>query len=123
MDLGLKGKVAVVLAASSGIGRGIAMVLAQEGCSLAICARDFLRLNTVAESIRSSTKTEVFAQQCDVSNSVSLDDFFDSVLNTGDLAFSISCQLKDLPLTVIIPSKSFAVEVSSMETFALRSVD
>ena len=33
MDLGLKGRVAVVLAASSGIGRGIAAVLAQEGCN------------------------------------------------------------------------------------------
>jgi 3-oxoacyl-[acyl-carrier protein] reductase len=81
MDLGLKGKVAVVLAASSGIGRGIATVLAQEGCSLAICARDSSRLNTVAEEIRSSTKADVFAHQCDVSNSASLDGFFDSVIN------------------------------------------
>ena len=81
MDLGLKGKVAVVLAASSGIGRGIATVLAQEGCSLAICARDSSRLNIVAEAIRSSTKADVFAQQCDVSISASLDGFFDSVLN------------------------------------------
>ena len=81
MDLGLKGRVAVVLAASSGIGRGIATVLAQEGCSLAICARDSSRLNTVAEAIRSSTKVDVFAQQCDVSNSASIDGFFDSVLN------------------------------------------
>lgn len=80
MDLGLKGKVAVVLAASSGIGRGIAMVLAQEGCNLAICARDPLRLNTVAEEIRSSTRANILAEHCDVASAVSLDGFFASVL-------------------------------------------
>ena len=82
MDLGLKGKVAVVLAASSGIGRGIAMVLAQEGCNLAICARDSSRLNIVADEIRTSTKVDVLAELCDVASAVSMDTFFDSVLKT-----------------------------------------
>ena len=39
MDLGLKGKVALVTGASRGIGRSIAGALAHEGCSLVICAR------------------------------------------------------------------------------------
>ena len=79
MDLGLKGRVAVVLAASSGIGRGIATVLAQEGCNLAICARDKSRLDLVAEEIRSATGVQVFAETADVSDAGSLDGFFDQV--------------------------------------------
>lgn len=39
MDLGLKGKKAVLAGASKGIGRATAEVLAQEGCDVAICAR------------------------------------------------------------------------------------
>ena len=50
MDLGLKKKVALVTAASKGIGKAIAMALAAEGCEISICSRtkeDLL--NTVAE--------------------------------------------------------------------------
>ncbi len=39
MDLGLKGKKAVVTGATRGIGRAIADLLADEGCDVAICAR------------------------------------------------------------------------------------
>jgi len=40
MDLGLKGKAAVVTGGSRGIGRAIAELLADEGCDVAICARN-----------------------------------------------------------------------------------
>lgn len=39
MDLGIDGKVALVTAASKGLGRGAALALAREGCEVAICAR------------------------------------------------------------------------------------
>lgn len=39
MDLGLRGKVAMVTGASRGLGRAIALALAQEGARLSICAR------------------------------------------------------------------------------------
>ena len=39
MDLGLKGKTALVPASSKGIGYGVAKVLAMEGCRVAIASR------------------------------------------------------------------------------------
>ena len=39
MDLGLKGKAALVTGASEGIGKAIAWKLAQEGVRVAVCAR------------------------------------------------------------------------------------
>lgn len=81
MNLGLKDKTAVVLAASSGIGQGIATVLAQEGCNIAICAREKSRLDLVANEIRSATSAKVFAKEADVADVISLDKFFDQVLS------------------------------------------
>jgi 3-oxoacyl-[acyl-carrier protein] reductase len=52
MDLGLSHKVALVTAASRGIGKGIAEVLAGEGAELAICARGESDLTSCAEELR-----------------------------------------------------------------------
>jgi 3-oxoacyl-[acyl-carrier protein] reductase len=50
MDLGLKGKKAIVTGGTRGIGRAIAMLLAAEGCDVAICARNREALDrTVAQ--------------------------------------------------------------------------
>ena len=40
MDLGIKGQIALVTAASRGLGRGCAEQLAAEKCRVAICSRD-----------------------------------------------------------------------------------
>jgi 3-oxoacyl-[acyl-carrier protein] reductase len=51
MDLGIDGKVALVTAASKGLGRGTAAALAAEGCRVAICARDPERLAATATEL------------------------------------------------------------------------
>jgi 3-oxoacyl-[acyl-carrier protein] reductase len=52
MDLGLAGKRALVTGSSSGIGSGIARMLAAEGCAVVIHGRDRDRATQVAEVIR-----------------------------------------------------------------------
>src|SRR5256885_1747827 len=52
MDLGLKGRVALVAAASGGIGYASALELAREGARVLICSRDEGRIREAAEKIR-----------------------------------------------------------------------
>jgi 3-oxoacyl-[acyl-carrier protein] reductase len=68
MDLDLAGKRALVAAASRGLGKAIALRLAEEGASLAICARDAERLEKAAEEIRQRTGAEVLAVPTDLTD-------------------------------------------------------
>ena len=52
MDLGIKGKIALVCAAAGGLGLATAKQLAMEGCHVAICDKDESRLEAASESIR-----------------------------------------------------------------------
>src|SRR3989475_532152 len=66
VDLGIRGKVALVAAASQGLGRATAMAFAREGCKVAICARNAGPLNAAAKAIRTETNAEVVAIPADV---------------------------------------------------------
>ena len=66
MDLGLRGRVAIVTGSSKGIGKAIALGLAEEGARVVICARKRQQLEEAREEIQSSTGSEVLALQADL---------------------------------------------------------
>jgi 3-oxoacyl-[acyl-carrier protein] reductase len=66
MDLGLKNKVAIVLAASKGLGRASAAALAAEGAAVAIGARNTQVLEETAGHIQGETGSRVLAVPTDV---------------------------------------------------------
>ena len=67
MDLGLRGKIALVAAASRGLGRAIAEELGAEGASLVMCARGKEALGEAVESVRAATGAQVLGVAADVS--------------------------------------------------------
>ncbi len=52
MDLGLKGKCALITGASKGLGRAIAEELAKEGANISLCARGKEDLEATAQALR-----------------------------------------------------------------------
>src|SRR5215472_1465131 len=68
MDLGLKHRVAIVAASSTGLGKAVALGLAREGAKLALCARTAQTLDETASEIRGATGVDVFARATDVTS-------------------------------------------------------
>ena len=66
MDLGLEGKVALVMAASKGLGRAVATELAREGASVVISSRDEETLARTATEIAEETGAEVEPRAADI---------------------------------------------------------
>src|SRR2546423_4030305 len=73
MDLGVRGKVALVSASSKGLGRAIAEELAAEGANLVVCARGEDALRQTADSIRKSHGVTVVEVAADVSAQAGID--------------------------------------------------
>jgi 3-oxoacyl-[acyl-carrier protein] reductase len=66
MDLGIKGRNALVCAASKGLGKGCALALAQDGVNLVITARGKEALEATAEEIRKATGVKVVTVAGDI---------------------------------------------------------
>jgi len=79
VELGLRGKVAVVTGGTEGIGRATALRLAREGAKVAICARRQQPLDETAEEIRKAG-AEVLAVAADVSKAADIERFMKSVI-------------------------------------------
>jgi 3-oxoacyl-[acyl-carrier protein] reductase len=73
MDLGLRGKAAIVTAASKGMGKACALGLASEGARVAMCARTEADLAAAAAEVRAKTGGEVLAVPADVTRAADVE--------------------------------------------------
>jgi len=83
MDLGLRGKVAVVSGGSVGIGLAVAHALAEEGVNLLLCARNEARVTERAREIERKHGVRAVPVAADVSDAKAVQ----SVLDTTEAAF------------------------------------
>ena len=83
MDLGLKGLRALVSGGTKGIGRAVAGLLADEGASVAICARDEGEVEATAEDLQAGG-VSVFGQALDVSDGPGLKSWVESAASALD---------------------------------------
>ncbi len=80
MDLGLKGRIAVVTGGTSGIGLACVEVLLQEGADVAFCGRNEERLAKVAEDFaKRHGAVRILAKTCDVTKPQEVAAFADAV--------------------------------------------
>jgi 3-oxoacyl-[acyl-carrier protein] reductase len=79
VDLGIKGKTALVLGASSGIGEAIAMGLAAEGVRLVVAARRRDMLDDVASRALGAGAQDAGAVELDITDDASIDHLLDAV--------------------------------------------
>jgi 3-oxoacyl-[acyl-carrier protein] reductase len=69
MDLGLNNKIAIVTAASQGLGKASAIALGNEGVKLVICSRDKNKINKSEKDIKEATDTDVMSFVTDLNSS------------------------------------------------------
>ena len=80
MNLGLKGKTALVTASSKGIGKAVAEELAAEGCNVAICSRTKDDLENAADDIKRKYGVDISWSVCDLNKSADIENTFNVVL-------------------------------------------
>ncbi|HES59092.1 MAG: SDR family oxidoreductase [Calditrichaceae bacterium] len=81
MDLNLTNKVAVVFAASKGLGKAAALYLAAEGCKVAICSRNEHNLKQAQAELQKSSGSEVLTHVVDVGKKSDIDNFIQMIVD------------------------------------------
>ena len=81
MDLGIKNKVALVAAASQGLGKAVARQLSIEGAIVAICARNREKLNSAQEEIAQETGGIVRAYVADVTQKNQVQNMVENIVD------------------------------------------
>ncbi|MEX2117562.1 MAG: SDR family oxidoreductase [Bacteroidota bacterium] len=90
MDLGLKGKTAMVAGASKGLGFAVARILASEGSHVSIASRDTTAIQAAKGQIEKETGNTILACTADVRSALSIDRWRDDTLRefgTVDMLF------------------------------------
>ena len=83
MDFGLKNKVALVAAASSGIGFACARELAREGARVFLCSRGAQHAADAAQKIHEETGADVAGIACDVTDDAAVQSFVNLAIERG----------------------------------------
>jgi 3-oxoacyl-[acyl-carrier protein] reductase len=79
MDLGIKGRLAVVSAGSKGIGRSCVLALAKEGARIATFSRQESHLTALTDEIEELTGLRPYTRSADLADPASLSEFFQAV--------------------------------------------
>lgn len=82
MDLQLKGKRALVIGASRGLGYATALTLAREGCLVAVNSRSESRIKAAAETITEETAAQAYGFAGDVSDITTAENLVQSVVES-----------------------------------------
>ena len=80
MDLGLKDRVALVAAASKGLGYGVARALAADGARVSLCSRSAEGVRAAVERLRAETGAPVMGVPCDVTDAAALQAWVDQTV-------------------------------------------
>jgi 3-oxoacyl-[acyl-carrier protein] reductase len=91
VDLGLNGKVALVAAASKGLGRAVAEGFAREGANVAICGREEASITAVAKEISAATGAKVLPVAADVTNPADITRFVETTVSEFGRLDSLIC--------------------------------
>jgi 3-oxoacyl-[acyl-carrier protein] reductase len=80
MDLGIKDKVALITAASQGLGKAVAWRLSMEGARVIICSRSLDNLKRTADEIAADTGGNVRTITCDVTDENQVKGMMDDII-------------------------------------------
>ena len=80
MDLGLNNKIALITAASQGLGKASALSIANEGAKVIICSRDKEKISKSAKEIKDKSGSEVISFQADLSNEGDISKMVESII-------------------------------------------
>ena len=80
MDLGLNNKIALITAASQGLGKASALSMANEGATVIICSRDKEKISKSAREIKDKSGSDVISFQADLSNEEDISKMVESII-------------------------------------------
>jgi len=103
MDLGLKGKIAIVTGGSRGVGRACAASLLREGARVMITARDPKRLQATRDALAKETGGEVQAIAADLESDAETKAMVEATLKAfGGLDILVNCAATVIPDNILV---------------------